>query len=260
MFFTLKLHANGRNKSKHGWANNVGSCCIYPCWQLFTNRCNNSQKCWDMQCIVGRIQPIRLWRPCVMMHVCGSNNVGKAVQKDPTLLRYALGITQQEKCWELLAQMFDWHLFCTTTPNNMQQGVQMDTIIVTSNNALGVMLANITLLPFAGGLRGCNNIKQHSNLHSSKLCVQTLSTYPTWAVGVWYLSHALKLYVFCCVSSWSTHVLCLYSPGIKAEPFLDGSAFFFLPAFLNPYVVLTGLPCNSWTKSFKSYAPGIGVS
>ena len=28
MFFTLKLHANGCNKSKHCWANNVGTCSV----------------------------------------------------------------------------------------------------------------------------------------------------------------------------------------------------------------------------------------
>ena len=43
-----------------------------------------------------------------MMRVSGPNNVGRAVQMDPTLLRYASAITQQKKCWELLAQMFDW--------------------------------------------------------------------------------------------------------------------------------------------------------
>ena len=30
-----------------------------PCWQLCANGCNHSQQCWDLQCIVGRIQPIR---------------------------------------------------------------------------------------------------------------------------------------------------------------------------------------------------------
>ena len=25
------------------------------------------QRCWHPQCILGRIQPIRLWRPCVMI-------------------------------------------------------------------------------------------------------------------------------------------------------------------------------------------------
>ena len=33
----------------------------------------------------------------------GSNNVGRAVQTDTTLLRYALTITDQKKCWELFA-------------------------------------------------------------------------------------------------------------------------------------------------------------
>ena len=52
------------------------------------------------KCIMERIQPIRLCKPCVM-HVRGPNNVGRAVQMDPTLLRYALAITEQNKCWEL---------------------------------------------------------------------------------------------------------------------------------------------------------------
>ena len=38
----------------------------------------------------------------------GSNNVGGAVQTDPTLLYYASTITDQKKCWELFAQTFDW--------------------------------------------------------------------------------------------------------------------------------------------------------
>ena len=35
------------------------------------------------------------------------NNVGRAVQTDPTLLHYASAITEQKKCWELLAEKFD---------------------------------------------------------------------------------------------------------------------------------------------------------
>ena len=60
----------------------------------------------EPECIMERIQPIRLCKPCVM-HVHGPNNVGRAVQTDPTLLRYASAITEQKKCWELLAQKFD---------------------------------------------------------------------------------------------------------------------------------------------------------
>ena len=45
------------------------------CWQWCANRCNTSQQCWDLQWIVGRIQPIRLRRPFVM-RVRGPNNVG----------------------------------------------------------------------------------------------------------------------------------------------------------------------------------------
>ena len=58
------------------------------------------------------------------MSMCGPNNVGRAVQRDPTLLRHASAITEQKKCWELLAEKFDRY---QTLRNNMQQGVQMDT-------------------------------------------------------------------------------------------------------------------------------------
>ena len=150
-----------------------------------------------------------------------------------------------------------WLVYFAQQPPTTCNRVCKWTQYVTFNN-VGSNVGQQRCLLLHGANKRLHTIKQQSNLHSIKL--QTLSMYPTRAVGVWYLSHALKLYVFCCVASWSTHVLCLYSPGINAEPFLDGSAFFFLPAFLNPYVVLTGLPCNSWTKSFKSYAPGIGVS
>ena len=37
----------------------------------------------------------KTWRPCVT-RVRGPNNVGRAVQTDPILLRYALVITEQE--------------------------------------------------------------------------------------------------------------------------------------------------------------------
>ena len=57
------------------------------------------------------------------MRVHGPNNVGRAVQTDPTLLRYTLVITEQKKCWELLAEKFDQF---QTLRNNMQQSVQTD--------------------------------------------------------------------------------------------------------------------------------------
>ena len=57
------------------------------------------------------------------MSVRGPNNVGRAVQTYPTLLRYASAITEQKKCWELLAEKFDRF---QTLRNNMQQGVQTD--------------------------------------------------------------------------------------------------------------------------------------
>ena len=90
---------------------------LRACWQWCANGCNNSQQCWNLQCIVGRIQPRSLCKPCVMS-VRGPNNVGRAVQRDPTLLRYVSAITEQKKCWELLAEKFDRF---QTLRNNKQQ-------------------------------------------------------------------------------------------------------------------------------------------
>ena len=52
------------------------------------------------------------------MSMRGPNNVGKAVLTDPALLRYASAITEQKKCWELLAEKFDR---LQTLRNNTQQ-------------------------------------------------------------------------------------------------------------------------------------------
>ena len=47
--FDPRLH----DQLAHCWTNNVGSGV-------------HCQQCWELQCIVGRIQPIRLCKPCVM--------------------------------------------------------------------------------------------------------------------------------------------------------------------------------------------------
>ena len=52
------------------------------------------------------------------MSIRGLNNNGRAVKTDPTLLRYASAITKQKKCWELLAEKFDWF---QTLRNDIQQ-------------------------------------------------------------------------------------------------------------------------------------------
>ena len=55
-------------------------------------------------------------------------HVGRAVQTDPTLLRYASAITEQTKGWEVLAQKFDRFQTLRNNSqqhaNNMQQGVR----------------------------------------------------------------------------------------------------------------------------------------
>ena len=74
---------------------------LRACWQWCANGCNNSQQCWDLQCIVGRIQPISLCKPCVMSvrgpKLCATtrNNMQQGVQTDATC--------NIQQCWELLA-------------------------------------------------------------------------------------------------------------------------------------------------------------
>ena len=109
---------------------------------------------------MGRIQPIRLWRPCVM-HLCVPNNVGKAVQTDPTLLHYASAITEQIKmsrsCWLKSLTGFKLAQQLPTTRNNLQQGVQADAHSVKSNN---VGSCRPTMLHvFAWGFKGIKSNK-----------------------------------------------------------------------------------------------------
>ena len=122
---------------------------------LITLRANgrNFRQYWCLQCIVGRIQPIRLCKPCVM-NVRGPNNVGRAVQTDPTLLRCASVTTEQKKCWQLLAEKFD--RFQTLRNNTQQHPTTCNreckqTQHVTSNN-VGSCWPTM-LHPFSRGFR-----------------------------------------------------------------------------------------------------------
>ena len=102
-------------------------------WQWSANGCNNSQQVMDLQCIVGRIQPIGLCNPCVIS-VRGPYNVGRTVKTDPTLLRYAPAITEQRNvgsCW--LKSLTGFKL-CATTCNRVCKRTQH----VTSNNVASV--------------------------------------------------------------------------------------------------------------------------
>ena len=91
--------------------------------------------------------------------VRGPNNVGRAVQTDPTLLPYASAITEQKKCWELLAETFDQF---QSLRNNTQQHpticnrVCKRTQHVTSNN-VGSCWSTM-LRPFARSLKGLSDM------------------------------------------------------------------------------------------------------
>ena len=113
------------------------------------------------------------------MSVRGPNDVGRAVQTDPTLLHYASAITEQKKCWELLAKKFDRF---QTLHNNTQQHpttwnrVCKRTQHVTSNN-VGSCCPTM-LRPFARGtISGAMLTKtsQSSMYVAALLVIQTTS-------------------------------------------------------------------------------------
>ena len=119
----LKLCAKGRNNSQHCWANNVGRCCVRVGDGVQTDAttpnnlrtCSTRRKDTTHETFLNTL--ILSWR------VRGPNNVGRALQTDPTLLRYASTITEQKKCWELFAQKFNPF---QTSRYSMQKSVQTD--------------------------------------------------------------------------------------------------------------------------------------
>ena len=166
-FGFLRLRANGRNNSQHCCANNVGSW-LRACWQWCANGCNNSQQVWDLQCIVGRIQ-------------CWKNRA----ETDPTLLPYASAITEQKKCWELLAEKFDRF---QTLQNNKQQHpttcnrVCKRTHHVTSNNVASVCM----------GLKWTSFYCKRAKKGLCKNCRRIWTRYPTIASCTCWCNKALK--------------------------------------------------------------------
>ena len=95
---SVKLRANGQQF----WE------LLHPFWQWRANAYKQRHP---------GIQTIRLSRVGVM-RVRGPNNVGRAVQTDPTLVRYASVITEQKKCCDLFAQNFN--RFQTLHKNSQQ--------------------------------------------------------------------------------------------------------------------------------------------
>ena len=93
--------------------------------KLRANGRNNFQQCWDLQCVVGRIQPIRLCKPCVMLCVAPTmlGELCKRIQHCCAKLRRSRNKRNVGSCW--LKSLTGFKL-CATTRNNMQQGVQTD--------------------------------------------------------------------------------------------------------------------------------------
>ena len=82
------------------------------------------------------------------------NMLEELCKRDPKLLRYASAITEQNKCWELLAQHFDW--FQTLRNNSQHHATTYNRMCkrtqhVTSNN-VGSCWPTM-LRPFARGFK-----------------------------------------------------------------------------------------------------------
>ena len=73
---------------------------------------------FEPECIM--IQPIRLCKPCVM-HVRGPNNVGRAVQTDPTLLLMLWQSQNKTNVRSCRPKSLTGFKLRITTPNNTQQ-------------------------------------------------------------------------------------------------------------------------------------------
>ena len=143
------------------FAHPVACCCVFlgvvrqslrlrACWQWCANGCNNSQECWDLQCIVGRIQPMSLCKPCVM-NVRGPNNVARAVKRIQHCCTTLWRSRNKRNVASFWLKSLTGFKLCATTRNNMQQGVQTDATCNIPNN-VGSSWSTM-LRPFSRSLR-----------------------------------------------------------------------------------------------------------
>ena len=113
------------NNSQNCWANNFGNYCVRVGSGVQTDA-TTPRNIGTYNASWKRYHPYDFGDSSCAMRLRGPNNVGRAVQTDPTLLCHASAIMKQQKCWELLAPNFAQQL--PTTRNNMQQVVQTDVI------------------------------------------------------------------------------------------------------------------------------------
>ena len=178
----LKLCAKGRNNSQHCWANNVGRCCVRVGDGMQTDAttsdnlrtCSTRGKDTTHETFLNTL--ILSWR------VRGPNNVGRAVQTDPTLLRYASTITEQKKCWELFAQKFNSF---QTSRYSMQKSVKTDATCNTQQWCVRLHGAMRSLLfiveEFVRVVNMLFIIETSAKVESCKLGTSLRASSPIWA-------------------------------------------------------------------------------
>ena len=109
----------------------VNKCWKKPVYQVVasllawcTNRCNNSQQCWDLDCILGRIQTIGRCKLEGDDVQCGCvapkmfEGLCKQIQRCCATPRRSWNKRTVKSCW--LKSLTGFKL-CATTPNNTQQ-------------------------------------------------------------------------------------------------------------------------------------------
>ena len=110
------------------FSNNVRSSCILvgSGGEADATTPNNVRTEYIMEYIMERIRihhgkdTIRLCKPCVM-HVCGPNNVGRAVQTNSTLLLMLWQSQNKTNVGSCRLKSLTGFKLCVTNPNNTQQ-------------------------------------------------------------------------------------------------------------------------------------------
>ena len=110
---------------------------------------------------------------CFFCHIAGPQFVGRAMETDPTLLRYASTITEQKKCWELLAEKFDRF---QTLRNNTQQHP-------TTCNRMCTRTQHVTSNNLGSCQQCCVRLNGAKSLTGFKLCATTRNNIQQHATG-----------------------------------------------------------------------------
>ena len=119
--------------------NIVGPTLLYPHWWWCAKGCNNSQQCWDLQCTMGRVQLLRLWRPWLCNACAWPQQSWESCTNRSSIVALHFRDHRTKMLGVSLLKSLTNFELCATTPNKMQQGVQMDATCNIQCSMLGVV-------------------------------------------------------------------------------------------------------------------------